>query len=75
MASPGRLVSEAARDVEAGAAFVTADGADVVPRAQAVGRQQPAAGDAGGLRTLDLAVGLGEGPQSVLQTHQPVAVA
>lgn len=73
--SPGRLGSEAAPQVEAGAAFIPADGADVVPGAPTAGRQQPGAGDAGGLRTLDLAVGLWKGPQTILQTHQPVAVA
>lgn len=74
-ALPRRLVFDAARDVKAGAAFVTADRADVVPRGQTVGRQQPGIGDARDLRTLDLAVGLWEGPQSILHTHQPVTVA
>lgn len=74
MISPRRLVCEAARDVEAGAAFVTADRPDVVPRGQTVARQQPGAGNARALRTFDLAVGLREGPLPVLQTHQPVAV-
>lgn len=75
MVSPRRLVLQAACDVEAGVAFVAADGPDVVPRGQTVGCQQPGTGDAGDLRTLDLTVGLWEGPQTILQTHQPVAVA
>lgn len=73
--SPRRLLFEAARHIEAGAALVPARRADVLPGAPALGRQQPGAGHAGRLRTLHLAVGLWEGPQSVLQTHQPVAVA
>lgn len=71
---PLGLLFQAPSYIEAWVAFVTTDRANVVSRGQTVCCKQLGIGYVWNLWTLNLAVGLWERPQTILQTHQPVTV-
>ena len=70
---PCHLV-QAAFDIVSWVAFVATHRAHVMACGLAVWHQEPGVGHHGGFRTLYLTVRLREGPQAILQTHQPVTV-